>query len=131
MRLVLPTYRRIVATAHPPVLKKSTPLVVLRAERTVNEPDIAIYALQKLRGAGVLEFAPDRGALKRYFKQNARMSQYMPIKAPTFFVAPDIRLIANEGAGQGDVIARAVSFIRESSPWDEERRHRSMSTVSP
>lgn len=131
MRLVMPTHRSIATTAHPPVLKKSTPLVVLRGERTVNEPDIAIYALQKLRGAGVLELTPDRGAIKRYFKQNARMSQYMPINAPTFFVAPDIRLIVNEGADQEDVIARAISFIRESSPWDEERRPHSVSTWMP
>lgn len=119
MRHVTATYFRIAFTAQPAVIKKSTPVVVLRDSRTVNEPAIAIYALQKLRGAGILEFAPDRGALKSIFKQHARMDQYRPIKEPDFFVAPDIRLIANEGSDQEDVIPRAIVFLRESSPWEE------------
>lgn len=119
MRHVTATYRRIVPTTQASVIKRSTPIVVLRDARTVNEPDIVIYALQKLRGAGVVEFAPDRGALKRAYKQHQRMNQYRPIKESVFFVTPDVRMFQSEGADQEDVIARAISLVREMSPWGE------------
>ncbi|NOS67307.1 MAG: hypothetical protein HOO67_02990 [Candidatus Peribacteraceae bacterium] len=121
MRHVTATYRRIVPTTQLPVIKKSTPIVVLRDAGTGNESDIVVYILQKLRGAGVLEFTKDRSALKRTFKQQARMDQYRPIKESVFFVTPEIRLIANEGAGPEDVIARAIGMIREMSPWEETK----------
>ncbi|MSR86873.1 hypothetical protein EXS70_01735 [Candidatus Peribacteria bacterium] len=121
MRFYTSNVRRLAVTAQMPVFKGSTPVVVLRDERTVNEPDIAIYALQKIRKAGVVEFSSGRAALKRAFKQNARMNDYRPIKEAIFFVTPDVRLIADEGASDGDVIPRAVSFIRELSPFDEPK----------
>ena len=121
MRHITATYRRIAATTQPAVIKKSTPVVVLRDARTLNEADIVIYALQKLRGAGILEFSPSRSALKRVFKQNTRMDQYRPIKDSVFFITPDARVIANEGGDQQDLIARAISLVRERSPWEEKR----------
>ncbi len=122
MRHVTATYRRIAFTTQSAVIKKSTPVVVLRGTRTVNEVDIAIYALQKLRGAGILELSADRGALKRTFKQHARMDQYRPIKDSVFFVTPDVRVIVNEGGDQEAFIARAISLVREMSPWDEPQK---------
>lgn len=122
MRHLTPAYRRIVPTTQMAVVKKSTPIVVIRDAGTGNEADIVVYALQKLRGARVVEFTNDRSALKRTFKQQARMDQYRPIKESVFFVTPDLRLIASEGAGQEDVIARTIVLIREMSPWGEPKK---------
>ena len=123
MRHITATYLRIVATTQSAVIKKSTPVVVLRDARTMNEADIVIYALQKLRHAGVVEFSSDRAALKRVFKQNAAMDQYRPIKDSVFFITPDARIIANEGGEEEDVIGRAIALVREMSPWDEPKRN--------
>lgn len=112
-------FRRLAVTIQEPVFKRSMPIVVLRNERTVNEPDIVIYALQKIRKAGLVEFSPHRAALLRIYKQHARMQQVHPIKEGVFTVVPDARIIGDEGGDEGDVIPRAVSFIRELSPWDE------------
>ena len=122
MRLITPSVRSLQVTAQSSLLKRSTPVVVLRDDRTVNEPDIAIYVLQKLRKAGVLEFSPHRSALVRIYKQHARMDQYRPIKEGVFFVTPDVRIIGDEGGTEGDVLRRAVTFVRELSPWDEVRK---------
>ncbi len=119
MRHMTAGYRRIDFTTQKPVIKKSTPVVILRDSGTGNEADIAVYVLQKLRGAGILEFAEDRSALKKKYKQHARMDEYRPIKDPVFFVTPDLRLFANEGADQEDVIVRAIGYVRELSPWGE------------
>ena len=121
MRHMTLHYRRIVFTTQIPVIKKSTPVVILRDAGTGNEADIAVYVLQKLRGAGILEFADDRSALKRRFKQHASMDQYRPIKDSVFFVTPDLRLFANEGAEQEDLIVRAIGYVREMSPWGEPK----------
>lgn len=122
MRHILPTYRRIDFTTQLPVIKKSTPVVVIRDAGTSNEADIVVYILQKLRGAGIVEFTPTRAALKKTFKQQARMDQYRPIKEAVFFVTPDVRLIKSEGAGQEDVISRAINYVREMSPWGETKK---------
>ncbi len=121
MRFYSSNVKRLAVTDQPPVFKKSTPVVVVRNQKTVNEPDIVIYALQKIRKAGVLEFSPGRAALKRIYKQNVRMDDYRPIKESVFFVVPDVRLIGDEGASESDVIPRAASFIKELSPWDDAR----------
>ncbi len=122
MRFYTSNVKRLAVTDQAPVLKKSTPVVTVRNQKTVNEPDIVIYALQKIRKAGVLEFSPQRAALKRIYKQNLRMDVYRPIKESVFFVVPDVRLIGDEGASESDVTARAVSLIKEMSPWDEPRK---------
>lgn len=115
-------FRRLAVTTQEPTFKRSMPIVVLRNERTVNEADIVVYALQKIRGAGLVEFSPHRAALLRIFKQHARMQHYHPIKEGVFTtVIPDARIIGDEGGDEGDVIPRAVSMIRELSPWDEQR----------
>ncbi len=111
-------------TREMPIFKKSMPVVVLRDHRTVNEPDILVYMLQKLRKGGVVEFSPTRDALTRAYKQHVRMDQYRPIKEGVFFVTPDARVIGVEGADQDDVIPRAIIMIREMSPWDEPKAAR-------
>ncbi len=122
MRYITTVARTLQVTRQAPVLKRSTPIVVLRNQRTVNEPDIVLYALQKIRRSGVLEFSPSRNALKRIYKQHVRMEQYRPIKEAVFFVVPDVRLIGDEGGEESDVIPRAISFIKELSPWDDVRK---------
>lgn len=114
--------RGLKVTAQTPLLKASTPVVVLRNSGTGNEADIAIYILAKLRKAGVQEFSRQRTALVRSFKQNSRMDQYRPIKEGVFFVTPDVRVIGNEGGSEGDMIPRAASFIRELSPWNDPKK---------
>jgi hypothetical protein len=119
MRVFKISSRGLSVTAQTPTLKRSTPVIVLRNEKTVNEPDIVVYAVQKLRGAGVVEFSSSRNSLKKVYKQQVRMDQYRPIKESVFFVSPDVRLIGNEGESEQDVIPRAIRFARELSPWDE------------
>lgn len=122
MRTYIGNVRRIQVTAQQPILKRSTPVVVLRNPKTVNEPDIVIYALQKLRGAGVIEYSPTAGALTRIYKQHARMQQFRPIKEAIFYVTPDVRIIGAQGGSETDLIPRAVSLVREMSPWDEQKK---------
>lgn len=124
MRSVSPLLRTINFTTQIPVLKKSTPVVVLRNARTLNESDIVVYVLQKLRKAVVVELSPTRNALKRAFKQNPRMANYHPIKEGVFFVSPDARVIKSEGGDESDMIPRAIGFVRELSPWDEVKTAR-------
>jgi hypothetical protein len=119
MRKITPLVRVLAVTSQIPVIKKSTPIVVLRNSGTVNEPDIVIYVMQKMRGAGVVEFTEHRSALKRKFKQNARMDNYRPIKEGVFFVTPDARVIEDEGAKENDTVNRAITLIREKSPYGE------------
>lgn len=121
MRFYSSNVKRLAVTEQPAVFKKSTPVVVLRDHKTVNEPDIAVYALQKIRKAGVLEFSPQRAALQRIYKQNSRMDNFRPIKEAVFFVVPDVRIIGSEGGGEEDMIPRSVIFIKELSPFDEKR----------
>ncbi len=121
MRFYTSSVKRLAVTAQVPLIKKSTPIVVLRNAGTGNESDIVIYVLQKIRRSGVLEFTQHRAALQRKYKQNGRMEDYRPIKEAIFFVTPDVRVIGSEGADEATVIPRAISFIKELSPWDEKK----------
>ena len=118
MRVIGPT-RTLQVTSEVPVVKRSTPVVVLRNAGTGNEADIPVYVLQKLRKAGIVEFSPHRSSLVRKYKQHSNMDDYRPIKDAVFFVTPDARIIADQGGGEEDVIPRAMSMVREMSPWDE------------
>lgn len=111
--------RRPRATRLDPVLKPSLPIVLLRDENTLNEADIVIYILQKLRKAGVVEYSSTRNALKRMYKQHSRMEDYRPIKDSVFFIIPTTRIIGNQGGSQADIIPRAGKLIKDMSPWDE------------
>lgn len=121
MRFYTSNVKRLAVTAQSPLIKKSTPIVVLRDAGTINESDIIIYVLQKIRKAGVLEFTPGRAALQRKYKQDIRMQNFRPIKEAVFFVTPDVRVIGDEGGDQANAIPRAISFVKELSPWDEKK----------
>ncbi len=119
IRNVNVSFRGKEVTSQKPVFRASIPVVAIRNQYTVNEPDIVIYVLKKIRKGGMVEFSPGRAALQRAFKQNDRMKQYLPIKEASFFVSPDNRVIGNEGGSESDMIGTAEKLIREMSPWEK------------
>ncbi len=122
IRHVHVSFRGLEVTSQMPVLKRSTPIIVLRNKNTINEPEIVLYVLNRLRDAGVIEFSDHRSALTRAFKQDNRMSQYFPIKESAFFASADTRVIGDEGGDEDDVVGAAVRLVRERSPWDEAKK---------
>lgn len=116
-------YSTLVVTSQPPLFRRTQPVVVIEDERTNNEVHMLSAILQKQRGAPVVRETPTDGrSQESVYGQSGRMKQYIPVKSGGFIFTPDAQVGRTGTGNRDDSLGRAISYVREMTPWDEAKR---------